>query len=163
MTSLKFLILTGVFIFILPFSATAESKKNVEDFNLESFSLRTPFKSQLPQKEKEISVKIKRIPKPVKIFVPKPAPVNLPAYAPSFSRREGKQNQGSKKILEPTPPDLDAEITGLIWNSDRPQAIVNGEVLEIGDEINGMKIVNIQETGIYVKFLQKILKIKTEK
>ena len=39
-------------------------------------------------------------------------------------------------------------ITGLIWNSDRPQAIINGQVVDIGDNIGEMEIVSINKTGI---------------
>lgn len=43
-------------------------------------------------------------------------------------------------------------ITGLIWNSDRPQAIVNGQVVTIGDVIDGAKITKIDKNGIETAF-----------
>jgi hypothetical protein len=43
-------------------------------------------------------------------------------------------------------------VTGLVWNSDRPQAIVNGQVANQGDTILGVKIVRIHKRGIDVAF-----------
>ena len=39
-------------------------------------------------------------------------------------------------------------ITGLIWNSNRPQAIVNDQVVDVGDKISEYQIVSISKTGI---------------
>ena len=39
-------------------------------------------------------------------------------------------------------------ISGLIWNSDRPQAIVDDQVVSVGDFIRGVKIIGINRTGI---------------
>jgi len=143
-------LLSGVFFLLAPF--TVEAEETVVEFSLESFSLRNPFKSVLPQKEKKKEEKHIMISKPKEIFrvIEKPKP---PVKAE-------KKASSPPKVIEPKLPNLEAEITGLIWNSDRPQAIVNGEVLEIGDEVNGMKIVNIEKTGVYIKFLEKVLKIK---
>ena len=53
-------------------------------------------------------------------------------------------------------PDLNIE--GLIWNSDMPQAIVNGSVVKIGDDIEGIKIVEINKKGITIEYEgQKVL------
>lgn len=49
-----------------------------------------------------------------------------------------------------SPPQL--SIAGLVWNSDRPQAIVNGRVLSVGDEINGTRLLSVNKDGIKVGY-----------
>lgn len=62
-----------------------------------------------------------------------------------------------EKEIEKLPiPDLNIE--GLIWNSDMPQAIVNGSVVKIGDHIEGVRIVEIDKKGITIDYEgQKVL------
>ncbi|MFA5068788.1 MAG: general secretion pathway protein GspB [Candidatus Omnitrophota bacterium] len=49
----------------------------------------------------------------------------------------------------PMPPLL---VEGMIWNTDNPQAIINGKVLNSGDIIDGVRIVNIEKQGITIDF-----------
>ena len=51
-------------------------------------------------------------------------------------------------------------ISGLVWNTKRPQAIVNGEVVSIGDIVENWTIVDITNEGIEVTFQNKNFKIK---
>ncbi|MCK5014139.1 MAG: hypothetical protein KAS66_10000 [Candidatus Omnitrophica bacterium] len=39
-------------------------------------------------------------------------------------------------------------ISGVIWNSDRPQAIINGIIVDIGDTVSEIQITGIQKTAI---------------
>ena len=56
-----------------------------------------------------------------------------------------------EKEIEKLPiPDLNIE--GLIWNSDMPQAIINGSVVKIGDYIEGVKVVEIDKKGITIEY-----------
>lgn len=55
-----------------------------------------------------------------------------------------------KEILDIKPPQL--KITGLIWNTDRPQAIVNERVLSAGDEIEGAKLLSVTKNGINIEY-----------
>jgi hypothetical protein len=48
----------------------------------------------------------------------------------------------------PMPP---LSIEGLIWNTDVPQAIINGKVVRKGDMIEGVKILEINGDGITVE------------
>lgn len=72
-----------------------------------------------------------------------------------------------KPILSPRPSDLDQKIlsshlskfivTGLVWNSERPQAIINGVIVNVGDKIKVDKtpdvdIVSIKKEGIDIIF-----------
>ena len=165
---MKRFLLGFIFFIYFIFAVSVEAKEEVFTFNLDKFSLKNPFESQLPIKEKVILKKDK----PVKKKVINEKAVKIPvqksiAIKKSSQQIQKMQNKGSgknkniKENQEPQASSLEANVTGLIWNSNRPQAIVDGEVLEIGDKINGMEIVSIQKTGIEVKFSEKTFKIKS--
>jgi hypothetical protein len=59
------------------------------------------------------------------------------------------------------PPKI--RVTGLIWNTDRPQAIVNNTIMEIGDQIENFEIVKIYQQGIEVTFSGKTFIIEIDK
>ena len=46
------------------------------------------------------------------------------------------------------PPSL--EIQGIIWGGDFPQAIINNKVVKIGDTIEGVEIMDINQSGVVV-------------
>lgn len=46
------------------------------------------------------------------------------------------------------PPSL--SIQGIVWGGDRPQAIIGGKVVGVGDTVQGVKIVSIRKSGIDV-------------
>lgn len=99
---------------------------------------RNPFLPLLPKKIIATSPPIK-IPK--KIEQPQPVPTL----------------QTKPEPMEKKPPfalvSSQMTITGLIWNSDRPQAIVNGRVVDIGDTISEkVEVVAIRKEGIDVMF-----------
>ncbi len=89
-----------------------------------------PFVSQLPKKPKPIETTEKVTPK-TKI------------------RKEIPE--------EIIPPSL--TISGLIWDTKKPQAIVNDEVVSIGDSIDQAEILDISPTGISIRFMGKEFKI----
>ena len=43
-------------------------------------------------------------------------------------------------------------IIGLVWNSDAPQAIINGRVVSVGDTIEGAKLVAVDKSGVKVEY-----------
>lgn len=51
------------------------------------------------------------------------------------------------------PPSL--IITGLVWGSARPQAIIENTVVDVGDEIKGVKITGINQSGINFLYQDK--------
>jgi len=64
-------------------------------------------------------------------------------------------------------------ISGMIWNSDRPQAIVNGVIVEVGDRIfnvptnmdeviTELEFVDISKDGIAVSFEDRIVILQSE-
>jgi hypothetical protein len=55
--------------------------------------------------------------------------------------------------LSPQKLDLDKiKVQGVIWGSQVPQAIINDQVLRVGDLIEGAQIMSIEKKGITVSF-----------
>ena len=98
-------------------------------------SVENPFKSQLPEIEKP-KIEMPDKPKPPKTSEDKdPTKPKLPKpiVAPPVVKER------------PLPHIM---INGIIWNSDRPQAIINGRIVDIGDTISEIRIIGIRKTGI---------------
>lgn len=41
---------------------------------------------------------------------------------------------------------------GLIWGGPQPQAIINGSVLNVGDEISNAKVKHISKNGVVITY-----------
>ncbi len=131
----------------------------VDSSSFEIFPARDPFTPQVPQDE----IRVRRVePPPVKpleikeTVVPPPAPV---ADLPPVRIPVPEDIRPPQRVLEPLP---DITIAGVVWNTDRPQAIVNGQIVGIGDMVSGVKILGIKKMGITVLFQGRteILKIE---
>jgi len=57
--------------------------------------------------------------------------------------------KAEEKIEIPLPK---LTIEGIVWNSDMPQAIVDGSVVRIGDIIKDVEIIGIEKKGIIVSY-----------
>ena len=57
-------------------------------------------------------------------------------------------------------PQPNFAVTAVIWNTDRPQAIINGKVVDIGDQVDGFKIESIHQSGIEVSIRGVKLTVK---
>lgn len=64
---------------------------------------------------------------------------------------------GPVTLEEKNLPSL--KVTGLVWNSKRPQAIINGQVVGVGETIGEVKIVSIRPDGVDVLYQDKIITI----
>jgi len=53
-------------------------------------------------------------------------------------------------------------ISGVIWNTERPQAIINNRVVGIGDTVAEARIVAIRKTGIDINYRNTLFTLKTE-
>ncbi len=105
-----------------------EALPDFSQFESKLLSMQNPFESQLPEK---------------------PVVVKLP------DKPESDPHDDDKKKTEPTRPETPPEIplpttviSGIIWDSDRPQAIINENVVSEGDTILGIKIISIRKLGI---------------
>ena len=129
-------------------------------------SLKNPFESQLPRKEGPIVEDPVIIDGPGKTEPP-PKPeltcaddITYCSNAPDCFRRgyfwyDNSCNTGPKppEPVAPPPPIIErslpnVSISGIIWNSDRPQAIINGQIVDVGDTVMEIEITDIQKTGI---------------
>lgn len=98
-----------------------------------SAAVRNPFASQLPLPPQSLLVDSEKKPAAKVQDKGQPAPV----------------------IEEKDLPPL--KVTGLVWNSKRPQAIINGQVVGVGETIGEVKIVSIRPDGVDVLFQDKII------
>ena len=101
-----------------------------------------PFYPQTPQKIVEVASPQNKV-EPIE-----------PQNAFRISTGPSRENAGKTNVL----PNLN--ITGLIWNTDRPQAIVNGQVLDQGDTIENAEIIAIKKDGIDIKYQDNITTVK---
>jgi hypothetical protein len=62
-----------------------------------------------------------------------------------------------EKAILPLPKLM---IEGIIWNTHMPQAIVNGQVVRIGDTVSGVKIMKIEKQGITIDYSGESVLIK---
>ena len=108
-------------------------------------SLRNPFKPQLPEPE-------------IKAEETRDYPYE-PAVQPIPTDQFMQPNDINELPKAESPTLVEMIITGLVWNSDRPQAIINGEVMGIGDKVQDAEIVAIHKTGIDVNFMGKFITI----
>jgi hypothetical protein len=70
-------------------------------------------------------------------------------------------NMQKAKPVEEIPMVMpDFVIQGIVWNTDRPQAIVSGQVIKVGDIIEGLEVLNIAKEGITVDFNGRRILIK---
>ena len=89
-------------------------------------TLKNPFIPQLPV------VEVGSVPKNVGV------PQAIVTVSPVSPSAEG---------MAPTPT---VSIAGVVWNTDRPQAIVNGHVVNVGDKVEAWTIVGISKQGIEI-------------
>ena len=113
----------------------------------EMLSARDPFTPQVPQEE----VRAQRVEpiRPVEVNEPVVLPPPPAVQEPPVSMPRQEDIIQPPRIFEPLPG---INIAGVVWNTDRPQAIINGQIAGIGDMVSGVKIIDIQKTGITVLF-----------
>ncbi|MBP9854256.1 MAG: hypothetical protein KBD53_05275 [Candidatus Omnitrophica bacterium] len=104
----------------------------------ESATVKNPFTPQLPKKIKIVEKNGK--PTDKKILKDSTPKTN------SSQSKSSKQNNAESKTSSTPQPNF--VVTGIIWNSDRPQAIINSQVLDIGDSIQEYKVESIEKEGI---------------
>lgn len=125
--------------------------------------IRNPFEVRLPVRPKAL-LTVPTVPVPPAPPTPPPQPQVPVRPTPSIPVRPPEPPRPPERpvpVPAPAPvatlPDL--KLSGIIWNSDRPQAIVNGQVMDVGDIIGGAQIQEINKTGLSVLFQQKTFTI----
>ena len=130
-------------------------------------TIKNPFIPQLPVKPKPPEVPIKLEPKiEPKITQPpvvKPEPVAMPVKMPEPPPKPPQPQQ----IEQVKPPEIipvpQITVTGIVWNSDRPQAIINGKIVNQGDTILDIEITEIQKDFIKGQFHGRTITINTQR
>ncbi len=142
-----FLIIWNIFFFV-PIIGTIDAQGArliVDSSFFEMFPSRDPFTPQVPQEvrtQRVVPVVPVEVVEPVAV-PPVPIVQEPPAEIPHLE-------EVVSQPVEPVGPPSNLKISGLVWNTDRPQAIINGKITEVGDMVSGFKIVDIQKTGITV-------------
>lgn len=81
---------------------------------------------------------------------PRPAP---PAdVAPDAQPAGGIPSTAPPAKQKPAVQKPSLTISGIIWNSDRPQAIVNNQVVDVGTTVGDTTVLAINKTGIDVLY-----------
>lgn len=55
---------------------------------------------------------------------------------------------------------IDLSLKGIIWNSDKPSAVINGRVLNIGDGISEFKVIQILQDRVILENEKSKLELK---
>lgn len=153
MNKIIFLLILWHITFFLPIINDTEAQVArliVDSSSFEMISARNPFTPQVPQED--VSAQQEKPAWPVKTEGPVVTPL-LPVVGTPPASMPRPENIARPPILEEPMPNL--TISGLVWNTDRPQAIINGQIAGIGDTISGIRILDIQKTGITVLFREK--------
>jgi hypothetical protein len=66
----------------------------------------------------------------------------------------------TEPVVDSQSPLPDFVIQGIVWNTEMPQAILNGQVIRIGDTIEGVKVLQIEKEGITILYRGEKLLIK---
>ncbi len=74
-----------------------------------------------------------------------------------------QQQQQGLPISAPAPaekPEETFKLQGVFWGTPRPQAIINRQVLFVGDQIKGAKVVSISKEGVTLLLSGKEILLK---
>jgi outer membrane biosynthesis protein TonB len=145
-----FLVVLALHLMALTGPVRAQEAASIWDsISIDIFHEHNPFKPKFPEDEETEKV-ISKEPKPDKIKKPEKSLWDRIKEIPPEIKKATEAKLPKKPKPQRPPPEL--VITGLIWNTDRPQAIVNGQIVDIGDTIESTKIVAIRKTGIEISF-----------
>ena len=101
-----------------------------------------------PEKTETAAIDLDSIPDPFISKLPKePEPPPPMQAGPTMQMTPSVNPTPGESSKEIKPPPI-LVVTGLVWNSDNPQAIVNNDIKSIGDKIEEWTIVKIGEEGI---------------
>lgn len=151
---MEYIAITAMVLIAVLVGISRFKKGNIED---EVFS-----KKQFKEEWKEVEILEQNIPKEEKAVSYRAATDSTPFKSPF---------EDQKKIEEAAVEDVSLpsmSFEGMIWNSIRPQAIINNKVYDVndiiktgseGDEFN-VKVTDITREGIYLRYKGKDFLVK---
>ena len=74
-------------------------------------------------------------------------------------KQSAKPDEKASVKDEPVTVDF-LTVTGVVWDSEKPQAIINGKVVSIGGQVSGAELVAINEAGVQVRDKGKLFVLK---
>ena len=78
------------------------------------------------------------------------------SYLPNQEKpEEVSPSAGKAGVAEETFDTSSLQVTGLVWGTENPKAIINGNVVGKGDVVNGGEIIDISKEGILFKYKEK--------
>jgi len=127
-------------------------------------SEKTAREGRLMGVDGETALMLKRMRNPFEPQIPKPVieePVidDTPRPEPEPFDDEPLPYVETKEEI-PLPKEDDYIITGIVWNTDRPQAVVNGKIIDIGDHLDYWEVVQIDKFGIEISYREQSFVIK---
>jgi len=112
-----------------------QSNKDEGGVSIDTPPSRNPFIPSTPKKKEK--------PKP------EPKPVKKPPERRTPQLWKPRPTKPAPRAITKAPS---LKITGIVWNSDRPQAIINDQVIDIGDKVQNATIKEITKTEIKVEY-----------
>ena len=118
-----------IFLFLLLKPVILFSAEGISPDSDDLDSLRDPFTPQLP--------------------LPPLEKIHEPVEAQNPPREKESSPVSPRPLGEkPLPPEI--KISGLIWNTNQPQAIINDRIVKVGDQIEKWTIQKIDKDGIEI-------------
>lgn len=72
------------------------------------------------------------------------------SYLPKRVERQSTQSAAVEPAYQASnPPNV--IVQGMVWDSEKPQAIINNKVLRVGDSIDGAEVTDIKKEGVSLK------------
>ena len=118
----------------------------IQEFSEALKKMRNPFVSQLP-------------PAPPKL-VPSPLPTPPVSNTPPVNNNSVQTTPSGPKAQDMA---SGINVSGIVWNTTRPQAIVNEKIVSVGDKVNDFEIKAIKKSGVVFKILGQSVKAPLKK
>jgi hypothetical protein len=138
---MKLFFLTICFLVSHPIQAQEQPGDSDEAFMKVLEDVKNPFEDGLPK------------PKVIKKFVPPPPPLPKPKVVP----------KPILKLLPSPPVTLPAlSLQGVIVGEEMHEAVINGQIVSLNEEIQGAKVIGIGKKGVTLLYKEKIFFLKID-
>ena len=56
---------------------------------------------------------------------------------------------------------LTLSLEGVVWNSDKPQAVISGKIVTVGQKVNKAEVLEIKRDGVKMKYKQQVFVLRS--